>query len=81
MFLAEPWLVSQPGPCYIGANMARKAKKNPAAVALGRLGGRATAARMTPEERKANGRKGALVRIERYHQTPRKTNLDMLAPT
>jgi hypothetical protein len=41
-------------------------KKNPAAVALGRLGGlkggKATAAKLTPEERRASARKAVLVR-------------------
>jgi hypothetical protein len=41
-------------------------KKNPAAVALGRLGGLkggpALAAKMTPSERQAAGRKAALAR-------------------
>lgn len=43
-----------------------KSKKNPAAVALGRLGGlkggRALAAKLTPEQRKASARNAALAR-------------------
>jgi hypothetical protein len=43
-----------------------KSKKNPAAVALGRLGGLkggpALAAKMTPAQRKAAARKAALAR-------------------
>ena len=43
-----------------------KSKKNPAAVALGRLGGlkggKARAAKLTPAERKESARKAALVR-------------------
>jgi hypothetical protein len=46
--------------------MATKSKKNPAAVALGRLGGLkggpALAAKMTPVQRKAAARKAALAR-------------------
>jgi len=43
-----------------------KSKKNPAAVALGRLGGlkggKALAAKMTPAQRKASARRAALAR-------------------
>ena len=43
-----------------------KTKKNPAAVALGRLGGlkggKALAAKLTPAQRKASARKAALAR-------------------
>jgi hypothetical protein len=37
-------------------------KKNPAAVALGRRGGKATAEKLTAEERKASARKAVLAR-------------------
>jgi len=37
-------------------------KKNPAAVALGRKGGKATAARLGPEERTESARKAAEAR-------------------
>jgi hypothetical protein len=37
-------------------------KKNPAAVALGRKGGKATAARLGPEERTKSARKAAEAR-------------------
>jgi hypothetical protein len=54
-------------PCVIIANMRRK--KNPAAVALGRLGGLkggpARAAKMTPEERRESARKAVLARWEK----------------
>jgi hypothetical protein len=36
-------------------------KKNPNAVALGKLGGKATAASLTPEERSESARKAGLV--------------------
>ncbi len=36
--------------------------KNPAAVALGRRGGKATAKNMTPEQRKESARKAAQAR-------------------
>jgi hypothetical protein len=46
--------------------MVTKLKKNPAAVALGRLGGlkggKALAAKMTPAQRKASARRAALAR-------------------
>jgi len=55
--------------------MARKhepAKKNPAAVMLGRLGGlkggHARAAKMTPEERSESARKAVQARWERARQ-------------
>jgi len=38
------------------------AKKNPAAVELGRKGGKATAAKLTPEERKESARRAAQAR-------------------
>jgi hypothetical protein len=41
--------------------MARR-RKNPAAVALGRLGGRAAQAKMTPPERHAQARRAAHAR-------------------
>jgi hypothetical protein len=53
------------GSCH-AAVMATKSTKNPAAVALGRLGGLkggpALAAKMTPAQRRAAGRKAALAR-------------------
>jgi len=58
-------LQSDSGSCH-AAVMATKSTKNPAAVALGRLGGLkggpALAAKMTPAQRKAAGRKAALAR-------------------
>ena len=46
--------------------------KNPAAVALGKLGGakggRARAAKMTPEERKESARKAAQARWNKLHE-------------
>ena len=49
--------------------MAKAKKKNPAAVALGRKGGKkggpARAAAMTPEERSASARKAILARWAR----------------
>ena len=49
-------------------------KKNPAAVALGRLGGLkggpALAAKMTPQQRKAAGRKAALARWSKNAKKP-----------
>jgi len=55
------------------ANIKRR-KKNPAAVALGRLGGLkggpALAAKMTPAQRKAAGRKAALARWSRKPKKP-----------
>jgi hypothetical protein len=56
--------------------MATKAKpsKNPAAVALGRLGGLkggpALAAKMTPAQRKASARRAALVRWSKKTKKP-----------
>ena len=38
------------------------AKKNPAAVQLGRRGGKATAKNLTPEERRQSARKAAQAR-------------------
>ena len=58
------------------AGMAAKTlpKKNPAAVALGRLGGLkggpALAAKMTPQQRKAAGRKAALARWSKNAKKP-----------
>lgn len=50
----------------IPKDVKKKSTKNPAAVALGRLGGKkggkARAAQMTPEERKELARKAALAR-------------------
>ncbi|MEI6078656.1 MAG: hypothetical protein WCS94_23970, partial [Verrucomicrobiota bacterium] len=67
----------QPGSdSWQDAGMAAKTllKKNPAAVALGRLGGLkggpALAAKMTPEERKAAGRKAALARWAKNAKKP-----------
>jgi len=39
----------------------RMAKKNPAAVALGRLGGKARAAKLSPEAQSEIGRKAGMV--------------------
>jgi hypothetical protein len=51
-----------------------KTAKNPAAVALGRLGGLkggpALAAKMTPAQRKAAGRKAALARWSKMSKKP-----------
>jgi hypothetical protein len=58
--------------------MAKKSmiKKNPAAVALGRLGGLkggpARAAKMTPEERTAAARKAVLARWSKKRKGPLK---------
>lgn len=50
-----------------------KSKKNPAAVALGRLGGakggRARAAKLTAEQRKVIAQKGAAARWKSYNET------------
>ena len=52
----------------------KKMAKNPAAVALGRLGGlkggRALAAKMTPAQRKASARKAALARWSQKKKKP-----------
>ena len=49
-------------------------KKNPAAVALGRLGGKkggpATAAKLSPKERSESARRAALARWSKKDQTP-----------
>jgi hypothetical protein len=49
-------------------------KKNPAAVALGRLGGKkggpATAAKLSPKERSESARRAALARWRKKNQTP-----------
>ena len=54
--------------------MATKSKKNPAAVALGRLGGMkggpARTASMTPAQRKAAARKAALARWSKKSKKP-----------
>jgi len=42
--------------------MAKKKKKNPAAVALGRKGGKASARRLTREQRTEKARKAAKAR-------------------
>jgi hypothetical protein len=51
-----------------------KSKKNPAAVALGRLGGLkggpALAAKLTPAQRKASARKAALARWSKKSKKP-----------
>ncbi len=56
----------------IPKNIAEESKKNPAAVALGRLGGlkggKARASKLTPEQRKESARKAAKVRWEQQHQ-------------
>lgn len=53
----------------------RMARKNPAAVALGRKGGKkggpARAAKMTPEERAASARNAALARWAKRDRTER----------
>jgi hypothetical protein len=55
--------------------MATKSNKNPAAVALGRLGGLkggpALAAKMTPAQRKAAAKKAALARWSKCGKKPR----------
>jgi hypothetical protein len=57
--------------------MAKDSKpiKNPAAVALGRLGGlkggRALAAKLTPAQRKASARKAALARWSKKSKKPK----------
>jgi len=48
-------------------------RKNPAAVLLGRKGGKATARKLTPEQRSASARHAVLARIRKLGQTPRKT--------
>jgi len=48
-------------------------RKNPAAVSLGRRGGKATARKLTPEQRSASARHAVLARIRKLGQTPRKT--------
>jgi hypothetical protein len=54
-----------------GAPLAQK--KNPAAVALGKLGGvkggNARAAKLTADERKAIAKKGATARWKKYNET------------
>jgi hypothetical protein len=60
-------LRSDSGSCHaVDMATGAKSKKNPAAVALGRLGGLkggpALAAKMTPAQRKAAGHKAALAR-------------------
>lgn len=56
------------GMAFAGIEKARSPKKNPAAVALGRLGGKkggpARAERLTPERRSAIARTAALSRWE-----------------
>jgi hypothetical protein len=42
--------------------MAKKKRKDPAAVALGRKGGKKSQAKLTPEQRAELGRKGAAAR-------------------
>lgn len=48
------------------------AKKNPAAVELGRKGGKATAAKLTPEERKESARRAAQARWARIKKAKQK---------
>ena len=52
--------------CYSSADMA----KNPAAVALGRLGGRATAERRTPEEKRKYAKLAGLAAAEAAETDP-----------
>ena len=56
------------------ADMAIESSKNPAAVALGRLGGLkggpALAAKMTPAQRKASARRAALARWSKKSKKP-----------
>jgi hypothetical protein len=52
------WLV------FFRTEMAKK-RKNPAAVTLGKLGGKARAAKMTPEELSRVARKGGLARVRK----------------
>jgi hypothetical protein len=56
--------------------MATTKKKNPAAVALGRKGGKkggpARAAKMTPEERSESARQAVTARWERYREQEKK---------
>jgi hypothetical protein len=56
------------GIAFVGIEKVRSPKKNPAAVALGRLGGKkggpARAERLTPERRSAIARTAALSRWE-----------------
>jgi hypothetical protein len=54
--------------------MAMKSKKNPAAVALGRLGGlkggKALAAKMSSAQRRASARRAALARWSKKSKKP-----------
>jgi hypothetical protein len=43
-------------------------RKNPAAVALGRKGGKATAKKFSPEERTESARKAAVARWDKRRQ-------------
>jgi hypothetical protein len=45
-------------------------KKSPAAVQLGRKGGKAAAKKRTPQERKEHARKAALARWKRTKENP-----------
>jgi len=48
--------------------MAKKKKSNPAAQALGRLGGKARARKLTAEERSESARRAVMARIAKYGQ-------------
>ena len=55
----------------------KRTVKNPAAVALGRLGGlkggKARAAKLTPEERRASARKAVLARWAKEPKAPKRS--------
>jgi hypothetical protein len=50
--------------------MANMAKKDPAAVELGRRGGKATAKKMSPEQRRESARKAAQARWAKRRHEP-----------
>jgi len=58
-------------------NQSKRTRKNPAAVALGRKGGRkggpARAAKLTPEERSESARKAVLARWEKARKEAENT--------
>jgi len=62
------------GSCHPASMAIRISQKNPAAVALGRLGGLkggpARTASLTPSERKAAARKAALARWSKKSKNP-----------
>ena len=59
--------------CIAGKNyhMPKKPKKDQGAVRLGKLGGKARAQKLTPEQRKESARKAAMARWAKKKNSPK----------